>query len=106
MVYDKIKDIGYAEAEAVYKPQLEKLTSDLEKKKLELEVLSAAYEDTREDNIRIFKSEMSAYVQDIKRANKPMYIVKDGKCTITPEFVQAYNGIITKANSRLSDSTK
>lgn len=100
LVYDKIYDKGYKEAETKYIKQVEELNRSIEIKKAETEVLANFLDSSRASELKEVKLTLDEYIKEFRRLNKPTTIItKEGKCIPSQEFVEAWNEILRKGKN-------
>lgn len=100
LVYDKVYDSGYKEAETKYIKQVEELTRSIEKKKTEVEVLSNLLDENRITELKEVKLTLDEYIKEFRRLNRPTTVItKEGKCAPSPEFVEAWNEILRRGKN-------
>lgn len=100
LVYDKIYDKGYKEAETKYIKQVEELNKSIEIKKAETEVLANFLDSNRASELKEVKLTLDEYIKEFRRLNKPTTtITKEGKCIPSQEFVEAWNEILRRGKN-------
>lgn len=100
LVYDKVYDSGYSEAENKYKAEIAELTRSIEKKKTEVEVLSNLLDETRTTELKEVRLTLDEYIKEFRRLNRPTTVItKEGKCVPSQEFIEAWNEILRRSKN-------
>ena len=100
LVYDKVYDSGYSEAENKYKAEIAELTRSIEKKKTEVEVLSNLLDETRTTELKEVRLTLDEYIKEFRRLNRPTIVItKEGKCVPIQEFIEAWNEILRRSKN-------
>lgn len=94
--YYEVKQIGYREATVEYQEQLKAYNARLDAhiKTLEENSTTLATEISKH-NVRITKG-IAEILETSK--GKPPYVIIDGKCAPSDNFIATYNSLIRKAN--------
>lgn len=98
--YSHIKSIGYADAEAKYKPVIEKYELDLSTKLAKIEANSSLLVANDAKNATMLANGIGGILKSIK--DQPLTVIKDGKCIPTKTFLEAFDAI----NKRTNESIK
>ena len=98
LVYDKIYTTGYTAAEAKY-TEIIKKNADAQEAKLKSVELSL---QTLVENTTAFNMLLSEDITKIKSNlnGKTLVVFKDGKCTLTKDFLDSRNEAINRANKK------
>ncbi len=100
LVYQKIYSSGYEEAKSLYKSELDLLKRDIEIKKAEVEVLGDVLDAGRASEIKAVQRTLDEYLKELRRLKTPTTVVlPNGKCAPSPEFIEAWNEILRRANA-------
>lgn len=98
MVYDKIYERGFEKAQKEHVDYVKNYTKAIDEKIDRLETLSRDLYAALEIADTNRKQDLQKI---IKAASKgPLTIYKDGKCTPSEEFLDSYNSVINRANSK------
>ncbi len=97
--YNHIKQIGYKEAQAECQAKFDELEAKQNKQLEEMRTHISEVADTLITGNQTLTSDISRIVGGIKRGGQPTTIIKEGKCTPSPTFVNSLNEAIRKANS-------
>lgn len=99
--YHYVKQIGYKEAQVECQAKFDELErlQDAKLKELQGQVTEVA--DSLITNNQAFTSDIARIVGGIRRSGQPTTIIKEGKCTPSPTFVNSLNEAIDKANAGL-----
>ncbi len=97
--YNHIKQIGYKEAQAECQAKFDELEAKQNKQLEEMRTHINEVADTLITGNQTLTSDISRIVGGIKRGGQPTTIIKEGKCTPSPTFVNSLNEAIRKANS-------
>lgn len=104
--FDKIHSIGYAKAETKYKEQIEVISKDLQRRSLEVELLSNSIELDRLSSSKQLKQSLDSYLVAFRAGQKPVTIINDtGECRPSAEFAMAFNEIVRRANAPSNTSS-
>jgi hypothetical protein len=96
--YMSIKNIGYREASAECTERMAEFNNSLKEVITVIEKNSSTLVKQSEESNLILKKDISNILSTIK--NKPLYIIKDGKCSPSVDFVEGYNQIIDRVNKK------
>lgn len=96
--YSKIYSIGYQAAATEYAKKMKLYEDDLAKRISSIESTSETLVQLTRLNNDSFSKDIKGILTNIK--GKPLYYVKEGKCTPTPEMYKAYNDAIERANKK------
>jgi 23S rRNA pseudoU1915 N3-methylase RlmH len=99
LLYHKIKDSGYKEAEDKYTQQINEYRKDIEVKKAEVEVLSNFLDNKRYSDTQQLNENLDAIIKEFRRTGKTTTIIKEGKCSPSQDFVDTWNNISEKASN-------
>lgn len=94
LIYDKLVTIGVNKG----KQELTLYKSQLDEKISTLEDFSRVIIVQNENTTKLLRADMSAILAEAK--TKPVFVLKDGKCTLSTEFVDSYNSVIDRANAK------
>ncbi len=97
--YNHIKQIGYKEAQVECQAKFDELEAKQNKQLEEMRTHISEVADTLITGNQTLTSDISRIVGGIKRGGQPTTIIKEGKCTPSPTFVNSLNEAIRKANS-------
>lgn len=98
MVYDKIYERGFEKSQQEHRDYVKKYSEDLDIRIDKLEQLSA---NIVEQNMIAAQNRDDDLKKILKAAaQKSLVVYKDGKCTPSQEFLDSYNSIINRANSK------
>lgn len=98
--YDKIYTKGYSAAESTYKQQVLDYNKQVDRQKLELEILSDTVEAIRISETKQLKVSLDSYLSAFRSGQRPTTIINEtGECRPSPEFILAFNEIIRRANA-------
>ncbi len=100
--YNHIKDIGYKEAQAECQAKFDELEAKQNKRVEELQTVITQTADNLITNNQILTSDISRIVGGLKKGGQPTTIIKEGKCTPSPTFVNSLNEAIDRANAGAS----
>lgn len=106
LLYHKIKDSGYIEAENKYTQQINEYRKDIEVKKAEVEVLSNFLDNKRYSDTQQLNENLAAIIKEFRRTGKTTTILKEGKCSPSQDFVDTWNNISEKASNVKTTNTK
>lgn len=95
-LYAHIKGIGYQEAVAVYTKRDELAKEQLHDHIVVLETLSKSVVDNNAAYLGKLDKDIKTILLTVK--DKTPYVIVNGKCTPSPEYIDTYNKIIRKAN--------
>ena len=97
-LYDKVYQSGYEESNRVHKEYIDEYNKKLDARIDSLQVLSTdIYEQKRISDANLSKS-LKQILDETKKG--PLVIEKDGKCTLSPSFVDSYNKAIDRTNGK------
>lgn len=98
LIYDKIYDYGYSQAESKYTKIIDKYNKDQETKvnNIQSSINSLISATTNYNNVLL--SDMTKIQSSI--ANKALIVYKDGKCELSPDYIQARAAAIDRANKK------
>jgi hypothetical protein len=94
--YHKIYDQGYQAAAVEYNKKIKLYEDDLAKRISSIESASETLVQLAKINNDSFSKDLKGILTSIK--GKPLFYVKEGKCTPSPEMYKAYNDAINRAN--------
>lgn len=98
--YDKIYTKGYIAAESKYKEEIAKVNTQMEKSKIEVEILSDILEANRNSDTKKLQESLDSYLKAFRNGKAPVTVITpEGVCKPSPEFVSAYNEILRRANA-------
>lgn len=100
LVFDAIFDMGYQKASNKYEQRIKDYEDALVERINRIENHSIIYMQTTHDANTLFNSKLEKVLANVSKKNEPLYIVKEGKCTPSKEFVDSYNSIITGGNAK------
>jgi urocanate hydratase len=103
-VYEKIKHIGYVEAETKYELVIKGYQDQIATQITNIEDKSNTLVSGNRDSAVILKSGIDEILRTLK--NKPMVIVKNGECTPSQTFSDSFGQLNTNANKIMKDSRK
>lgn len=96
--YYHVEQIGYNRATVEYKKKIQEYNDKLDYRIANIEknsdILITVANTAREQDAKEFK----AIIQAVK--GKPTYIVQNGNCLPSPDFVETFNAAIRKANEK------
>lgn len=94
--YHKIYDQGYQAAATEYNKKIKLYEEDLAKRISAIESTSEVLVQLARINNDSFSKDLKGILTRIK--GKPLFYVKEGKCTPSAEMYKAYNDAINRAN--------
>lgn len=100
--YQHIKAIGYQEAQAECQAKFDELEKKQNKQIEDLQTNITNVAETLITSNQMLTSDISRIVGGIRRSGQPTTIIKEGKCTPSPTFVNSLNEAIDKANAGAS----
>lgn len=102
--YEKIKSIGYQEAEQKYTKVIKDYEDNLNKKIDNIETLAGTLVvENRENNV-LLTNDINTILTRVK--TKPLTIVKNGECSPSQTFSDTFVEINKRANQSMKDSQK
>ncbi len=102
--YSHIKSIGYSEAEAVYKPVIEKYEKDVNAKIATIEANSTLLVANDAKNSAILINGIGGILKTIK--GQPLTIIKNGECLPTQTFSDTFGAINKRTNEAVKGTQK
>lgn len=102
--YSHIKSIGYGEAEAKYKPVIEKYENDLSTKLATIEANSTLLVANDAKNSVVLINGIGGILKTIK--GQPLTVIKNGECLPTQTFSDTFGAINKRTNEAMKDSQK
>jgi uncharacterized membrane protein YfbV (UPF0208 family) len=98
LAYDGIKERGKAEAAQECAQKFADYTRELQGKVTTMEAVLTSLASNSNVQQEVLVSDVSEILNRIKRA--PVTVIKNGKCTPSPTFVEGINEAISRVNSR------
>lgn len=98
MGYNKVKDIGYHEAKVEYDQKIKDYNDKLDVRIASIEQNSSMLADTANQLKEQSASEFKAIMAATK--GRPLYTIKAGVCSVSDDFIKAYNDAVSKANRK------
>lgn len=95
-VYSKIKDIGYQEATAECVERMQKYNDKLDTLIVAVESSSASLAAKNIEDKESLRKDFAVILATIK--NKPLYVIEQGKCKPSEDFVNIYNQVVDRVN--------
>lgn len=102
--YSHVKSIGYAEAEVVYQQKIREYEEGINKKIDTIEALSTSLVTNSAINNNLIAKDISDILNKVK--DKPLVIIKNGKCTPSTTFSDTLNQINKRTNESMKESLK
>jgi hypothetical protein len=103
MAYSKIYNIGFEAANIAcekriqeYSAKMKEYEDNLDKRIAGLEEASNILVTEAIESRKVIKKDFSVILASIK--GKPLYIIEQGKCSPSTDFVRAYNESVERAN--------
>ena len=98
LIYDKIYDYGYSVAESKYTKVIDEYNNRQEAKANNIQASINSLISATTNYNSVLLSDMTKIQASI--ANKPLVVYKDGKCELSPEFIEARTAAIDRANKK------
>lgn len=106
LLYHKVKDSGYKEAELVYQEKIRTYEKELAAKTTELEVTSNFLEDNRKESLKQLNLTLTDLLLEFKRSGKTTTVItKEGKCAPSADFTNVWNKAIENVNTQILNTT-
>ncbi len=100
--YQHIKAIGYQEAQVECQAKFDELEKKQNKQIEDLQTNITNVAETLITSNQMLTSDISRIVGGLKKGGQPTTIIKEGKCTPSPTFVNSLNEAIDRANAGAS----
>lgn len=94
LIYDKIVSIGINKG----KQEVVEFNKNVDQKIKVLEDFSRVIVIQNENSAKLLRSDMAAILAEAK--TKAIFVEKNGKCTLSNEFIDSYNSVIDRANRK------
>lgn len=102
--YEKIKDIGYKEAEQKYTQVIKNYEENINKKIDNIESLAGNLVVENRENSLLLATDINTILGKVK--GKTLTVVKNGECSPSQTFSDTYVQINQRANQSMKDSRK
>lgn len=103
-VYEKVKHIGYVEAETKYEAIIHDYQKQIAEQVATIENNSRILVDGNRDSAVILKSRMDDILGTLK--GKPLVVVKNGECSPSQTFSDSFGKVNQQANQNMKDTRK
>lgn len=94
--YYKVKDIGYKQANLECSQRMTEFNNSLDKLIVAIETNSTALIKESVESRVILKKDISNILSTIR--NKPLFVIDQGKCMPSENFIDTYNQVIDRVN--------
>lgn len=104
LAFEKVKGLGYAEAEAKYQKVIKEYDDEVRKKINDIaDTSNILVAENRESSANLARG-IGSIVSNTR--GKTLTIIKDGECTPAPIFLDSFSEMAKRANKSMKDSQK